>query len=69
MGWEHEDRIYLVQNRDKSGGLLWIRWRTFGFHKMQSISWLVEDLLASQEELCFMDLIHGVAWVADNVIT
>ena len=37
---------------EKSGGLLWVRWWTFGFHKMRWISWVAEDLLASQERLC-----------------
>ena len=31
------------------GWLLWMRWWTFGFH---DISWVDEDLLASQEGLC-----------------
>ena len=39
------------------GGLLWRRWWTFGFHKMRRISWVAEDLLASQEGLCSMQLI------------
>jgi hypothetical protein len=30
---------------------LWIRWWTFWFHKMRGISWLAEDLVASQEGL------------------
>jgi hypothetical protein len=42
------------------GGLLWIRWWTFGFHKMREIPWLNEDLLASQEGLCFMDCRVGL---------
>jgi hypothetical protein len=29
----------------------------FGFHKTRGISWLAEDLLASQEGLCFMELV------------
>jgi hypothetical protein len=48
MGW-----IDMAQDRD--------RWRAvvnaFGFHKMRGISWLAEDLLASQEGLCFMKLV------------
>ena len=40
------------------GGLLWMRWWTFGFHKMWGIFWLVEDLLASQEGLCSMELVQ-----------
>ena len=30
---------------------------TSGLHKMRGISWLAADLLASQEGLCFMELI------------
>jgi hypothetical protein len=35
-------------------GLLWMRWRTFVFDKMPIISWLAEELLASQEWLYCM---------------
>jgi hypothetical protein len=35
-----------------SGGLLWTPQRTFGFHKRRGISWLHEQLLASQGRLC-----------------
>jgi len=27
-----------------SGGLQWTRWQAFGFHKMQLILWLAEEL-------------------------
>jgi hypothetical protein len=30
---------------------------TFGFHKTRGISWLADDLLASQEGLCSMELV------------
>jgi len=40
-----------------TGGLLWVRWWTSGFHKMWGISWLAEELLASQEGLCSMELV------------
>jgi hypothetical protein len=39
------------------GGLLCIRWWTFGFHQMRGISWVAEDILASQEGLCSMELV------------
>jgi hypothetical protein len=39
------------------GGLLCIRWWTFRFHKMRGISWVAEDILASQEGLCSMELV------------
>ena len=38
------------------GGLLWVMWWTFAFHKTRGISWVCEDLLASQERLCPMEL-------------
>jgi hypothetical protein len=38
-------------------GLLWMRSWTFGFHRVWRISWLAEDLLASQEWLCSMELV------------
>jgi hypothetical protein len=34
-----------------SGGLLWTRWWTFGFHKMLGSSWVAAQLAASQEGL------------------
>jgi hypothetical protein len=37
------------------GGLLWMRLLTFGFHKMRGISWVAQDVLASQEGFCSMD--------------
>jgi hypothetical protein len=45
-------------DRDRCGGLLCIRWWTFGFHKMQRISWVAEDVSASQEGLCSMELVR-----------
>ena len=33
-------------------GHLWMRWWTFGFHKMLGISWLAANRLASREGLC-----------------
>jgi hypothetical protein len=38
-------------------GLLWTRLWTFGFHKMQGISWLAEELLSSEAGVCSMELI------------
>jgi hypothetical protein len=37
------------------GGLLWMRQWTSGFHKMRGISWLAENMLASQDGLCCME--------------
>ena len=39
------------------GGHLWVRWWTFGFHKMRGIYWLAENRLASQEGLCLEEVI------------
>ena len=41
------------------GGHLGLRQYTFGFHKMRGISWLAENLLASQEGLC------SAEWVSE----
>ena len=41
----------------KGGGLLWMSLWTFLFHKMWGISWLAEDMLGSQEGLCYMELV------------
>jgi hypothetical protein len=40
-----------------SGGPSWTRQWTFWFHKRWGISWLSEQLLASQEELCSTELL------------
>jgi hypothetical protein len=37
------------------GELLWMRLWTFGFHKMRGIFWVAQDVLASQEGLCYME--------------
>jgi hypothetical protein len=31
-----------------------------GFHKMQEISWLAEDILATQEGLCSMVFVYTI---------
>jgi hypothetical protein len=36
---------------------LWMPKWTFEYHKMWGISWLAEELLALQEEPCFMELV------------
>jgi hypothetical protein len=43
------------------GELLWMRWWTFGFHKMRGISWVAQDVLASQEWLCSMEW-YEIMW-------
>jgi hypothetical protein len=50
------DWIDLTEDRDRWRALVDVWW-TFGFHKTRGISWLAEDLLACQEELCSMELV------------
>lgn len=52
VGWEGMDWIDMAQERD------WWRalFNAFGFHKTQGIISLAENLLASQEEVCSMEL-------------
>ena len=42
---------------ETDGRLLWMQKWTFGFHKMWGISWLIDNLLASQG-LCSMVLVN-----------
>jgi hypothetical protein len=44
-------------NTGTDGGLLWMWWWTSRFHKMAGISGLAEDRLASQEGLCYIELV------------
>jgi len=44
--------VDLAQNRHRYRVFLWMRWRTFGFNKIQGISGLGEELLDSEEEVC-----------------
>jgi len=54
--WEGSLRTGLISLRAHTpSGLLWIRWWTFGLHKLQGISWLAEELLASQEDVGFVE--------------
>jgi hypothetical protein len=56
--------ILKKENREAWTGLIWLRigtgggclwmWWTFGFHKMQGISWLAYDQLFPQEGFCTM---------------
>ena len=58
FGWGGEawtGSIWLIIGT--GGRLLWIRGWTFGFHKIREISWIAEDVLASQEGLCSMELL------------
>ena len=42
------------------GGLLWMWYWTFGFHKMQGIFWLSENRLACEEGLCSMESVTEI---------
>jgi hypothetical protein len=54
MEWWGMGGIDLAQDRDRWWVFLDVI--TFGLHKMQEISWIA-DLLASQKELCLMELV------------
>jgi hypothetical protein len=58
--------IYLAQDMCSRGGLLWTRWWIFKLHKMREIFGMAEELLASQEGFCFMELLT-VASLDPNV--
>jgi hypothetical protein len=45
-----------------SGGLLWTRYWTFGFHKILGSSWVAAQLAASQERLGSMKLVNHAFW-------
>jgi hypothetical protein len=45
------------------GGLLWMRLWTFGSHKMRGISWVAQDVLASQEGLCSMEWVSKYVFI------
>jgi hypothetical protein len=49
VAWDNMDWIHLVQFKDKWQAT-WIWYWTFGFHKILGISWLAEELLASQND-------------------
>jgi hypothetical protein len=48
------------------GGHLWMRLWTFGFHKMWGISWVAEELVASQEGLCSLELISRGPFASES---
>jgi hypothetical protein len=54
--WHEEPWTGLFLLRTGTGGRRMWSW-TFGFHKLWGISWLAEDLWASQEELCSVELV------------
>ena len=46
-----------VSHSRKRGGHLWIRWWTFGFHKVRGISWLAAEPVSFSRRT----LLHGVS--------
>jgi hypothetical protein len=50
MNW-----IYLAQNRNSWRALVNAVMK-LGFHNMQGISWIAEDILAFQEVFCYKEL-------------
>jgi hypothetical protein len=56
-GWSWTESIWLRIGTGE--GLLWVWWWNFRFHKMRGISWVAENLLASQGTL-----LHGFSLVS-----
>jgi hypothetical protein len=57
MAWQ----IWLMASKLKCWYYLWMRYWTFGLHKMRGISWLAEELLASQEGPYLMEWVSIIA--------
>jgi hypothetical protein len=54
---------------EKVGGHLWMRQRTFGFHKMRGTAWLAANRLASHEGLCSMQKVTvNNGWGASSFV-
>jgi hypothetical protein len=65
VGWE--TWTGLVWLRIGTGGRhLWMRYWTFGLHKMLNMSWLAEDVLTSQEGLSSIEF-HEMGWRWPNL--
>jgi hypothetical protein len=55
--WDVGAQAALLCLRIKTSDVrLSMRQGTFGFHKIRRIYWLVEDLIASQKGLCYIEL-------------
>jgi hypothetical protein len=54
--WD-SDVVWVWFRAGTPGWLLWMRWRTFGFHKLLGFSCLAADLLASQKWFCSVALV------------
>jgi hypothetical protein len=48
---------------ETSGGLLWTRWWTFGFHNIFGSSWVSPHVAASEEGLSSMKLVNQLVTV------
>jgi len=55
LKWIFKKNWFVWLRIGTGGGLLWMRLWSFGFHKMRGISWLDEELLASQEGFCSLE--------------
>jgi hypothetical protein len=67
IGWGDMDWIDLVLI-GTSGGLLWTRWWTFGFHKILGSCWVAAHLAASQEVLSSMSRLWLGFWQSWNCL-
>jgi len=54
VGWGASTGLIWLRTA-AGGGLLWMFWWTFGFHKMRGISWAAENRSASPEGFCSME--------------
>jgi hypothetical protein len=63
MKWDGRSWTGLIWLRiGTGGGFLWMRWWTSGFRKKWGISWLAEELLASQDGLWYVE------WTAEDTL-
>jgi hypothetical protein len=66
--WNERVRTRLIWFRiGTSGGLFWTRKGIFWLHKILGISWIVEKLWTSRQELCFLELADYCLHTSDLV--
>ena len=65
-GWAWNGFLWL--RTGTSGGTLRTRWRIFRFHSTQGISWLAEELVASQGRRCSMEFVRYNADKSDDSV-
>jgi hypothetical protein len=58
VGWRGMEWIDMAQDRYSWRAVVYAV-MSFRLHKMRGISWLAEELLASQSWLCCLELCHG----------